>query len=110
MEVIQHQGIAKRELVQTFSFWKDHRRLLDALSRSNLSGILVERASAFALREGYMPQRFKLYEPQVQELALSFSVCGLISMILVWHKQGFLLSPQEVANLASHLLQNPLLP
>ena len=110
IEVIQRQGMAKEELQRTFIFWKENRNLLDALNRSNLSGILVERASAFALREGYMPQRFKLYDPQVQELALSFSVCGLISMILVWHKQGFALSPQEVAKLAGSLLQNPLLP
>lgn len=110
IEVIRYHGIAKEELQRTFSFWKENRNLLDALNRSNLSGILVERASAFALREGYMPQQFKLYDPQVQELALSFSVCGLLSMILVWHKQGFALSPQEVAKLAGSLLQNPLLP
>lgn len=110
IESIQHKGMALEELTQTFCFWKNNRRLLDALSRSNISGILLERASAFALREGYMPQRFKLYEPQVQELALSFSVCGLMSMILVWHKQDFLLSPQEVSRLAGSLLQNPLIP
>ena len=110
IEVIQHQGMAKEELQRTFVFWKENRNLLDALSRSNLSGILAERATAFALREGYMPQLFKLLETQTQELALAFSVCGLISMILVWHKQGFALSPQEVARLAGSLLQNPLLP
>lgn len=109
-EKLQHRGSAKNELEQTFAFWRGQKQLLDALARSSLGGILVERATEFTLREGYMPRHFKRLQPEVQSLAMSFSVCGLMSMILRWHKQGFLLSPAEMSALAITLLATPLIP
>ncbi len=109
-EKLQKRGAAKGELELTFAFWRDKKDLLDALDRSSLGGILVERATAFTLREGYMPRHFKQLQPEVQSLAMSFSVCGLMSMILRWHKQGFVLSTAEMSNLAITLLGRPLIP
>lgn len=109
-EKLQKRGMAKGELELTFEFWKSKKDLLDALKRSSLGGILVERATEFTLREGYMPRKFKKLQPEVQGLAMSFSVCGLMSMILRWHSQGFLLSPAEMSGLAITLLGHPLIP
>ena len=98
-----------RELEQFFLFWIRQKPLLDALQRSGLSGILVERANSFALREGYLPKQFKAVPAQVQSLAMAFAVCGLLSMVLRWHHEGFVLTPEEMTKLAVNLLTKPLI-
>jgi len=40
---------------------------------------------------------------------MAFSVCGLMSMILQWHHQGFPVSPAEMTKLAVNILTTPLL-
>jgi AcrR family transcriptional regulator len=103
------RGTAVGDLDLYFVFWYENKRLLDALKRSSLSGILVERATNFAMQEGHFPQQFKRFRPEIQGLAMAFSVCGLMSMILQWHRQGFSISPDEMTQLAVDLLTAPLL-
>ena len=103
------RGHAVGDLDLFFAYWYDNKTLLDALQRSGLSGILVERANAFAIQEGHLPQKFKSVPPQMQGIALSFAVCGLMSMTLNWHRQGFIISPDEMTRLAINMLTTPLL-
>ena len=103
------RGSAVGDLDLFFAFWYENKPLLDALQRSSLSGILVERATSFALRERSFPQNLKSIPAEVQGIALSFAVCGLMSMTLEWHRQGFLLSPDEMTTLAFKMLTIPLL-
>jgi AcrR family transcriptional regulator len=103
------RGTAVGDLDLYFVFWYENKSLLDALKRSSLSGILVERATNFAMQEGHFPQQFKRFRPESQGLAMAFSVCGLMSMILQWHRQGFSVSPDEMTQLAVDLLTAPLL-
>lgn len=107
-EAGKKSGTIADELERTFDYWKKNSPLLDALAHSSLSGILVERANSFALREGHMPRQFKRYEPQVRDLALSFFISGVVSMVLRWHQQGFLLTPKELTALSLTLLSAPL--
>ena len=44
------------DLGRYFQFWYNNRLLLTALARSNLNGILIERATSFALQERMMPR------------------------------------------------------
>ena len=104
------RGTAIGDLDLYFLFWYENRALLDALHRSALSGILVERATNFALQEGHLPRQFKNLAPNIQSLAMAFSVCGLMSMILHWHRSGFQVSPEEMTKLAMGILTAPLLP
>jgi AcrR family transcriptional regulator len=104
------RGTAPGDLDLYFYFWYEHRALLDALHRSGLSGILVERANRFALQEGHLPRHFKKMPPQIRELAIAFAVCGLMSMILQWHRGGFAIPPAEMTRLAQGILTAPLLP
>ena len=39
----------ERELQQFFLFWVEHKPLLDALAKSGMSGILVERAMGYSV-------------------------------------------------------------
>lgn len=100
---------APGDLDHFFSFWYAHAALLDALERSSLSGILVERATSFALREKMMPRYMLNWDPGYQSIALSFAICGLLSMIIQWHHQKFPYTPQEMTQLATTMLTKPLL-
>ena len=102
-------GTALGDLDLFFHFWHGRKPLLDALQRSGKSGILVERVNDFALREGMMPRQFKDMPDQVKEIAMAFVLCGLMSMILQWHRTGFALSPKEMSRLATAMLTKPLL-
>ena len=104
------RGTAIGDLDLYFLFWYEKRELLDALHRSGLSGILAERATNFALQEGHMPRQFKKMRPDIQTLAMAFSITGLMAMILQWHRSGFRVSPDEMTKLATEILTAPLLP
>lgn len=103
------RGTAIGDLDLFFAFWYENKAFLDALERSRLSGILVERANSFALREGHLPRRFQSVSSNIQGLALAFAVYGLMSMMLHWHRQGFPISAEEMTRLAVHMLTTPLL-
>ena len=102
-------GTAMGDLDRFFVFWYEKRELLDALQRSGLSGILVERATELARRERMMPDRMKKWTAHHQELALSFALCGLMSMILQWHHQGYPITPAEMTGIAASMLTKPLI-
>lgn len=99
------------DMERFFRFWMHQKPLLDALHRSGISGLLIERAVSYALSAAVLPQRFLLGESrEVQEQVTMFAVCGLMSMVITWHRDGFC---QSIANMASHavrLLSKPLFP
>ena len=103
------RGTGLDELKLFFQFWYENRGFLDALQRSGLSGILVERATNFSLIEGYMPQKFRAIPQHLRETAMSFAVCGLMAMMFTWHRQGYRTTVEELTNQAVELLTTPLL-
>lgn len=102
-------GTAMGDLEDFFRFWYEHKDLLDALKRSGLSGILVERTTALAQRERLMPSRIQSWTVSQQELAMAFVLCGLMSMILQWHEKGYPVPPEEMSRVAAAMLTNPLI-
>jgi len=91
-----------------FRFWISQEELLDALARSGISGILVERS----IRNSQEAQLFDTPEESREYVnqATAFIVCGLMSMVLQWHRSGYEKSVEEMAALAKNLLGNPLVP
>lgn len=105
--------VAKRtyqlDLERFFRFWKERRALLDALARSGISGTLVMRSIDHAMSDVGMPLRFLPQQERLaKEHATMFGVCGLMSMVLNWHNNGFLLSETQMASIAVELLTKPL--
>jgi len=97
------------DLERFFRFWKLQRGLLDALSRSGISGTLVLRSIAHAVSDVGMPVRFLPQQERLaKEHATMFGVCGLMSMVLNWHNNGFILSETQMASIAVELLTKPL--
>lgn len=101
----------QRELEQFFLFWLEKRELLEVLHTSGLSGIMVERATNFALSDTVMPRRFLPEDTeQMQKHITMFGVCGLLSLVFMWQHEGFALSHGELATIAVRLIGKPLFP
>lgn len=98
------------DLERFFTFWYERKALLDALQRSSLAGILVERATALARDEQLMATYMSNWDQFLQSIAISFAVCGLMSMVFQWYLEGFQIPPQEMAKAATTLLTRPLVP
>ena len=97
------------DLERFFRFWKERKNLLDALARSGISGTLVLRSIDHALSDVGMPVRFLSHQERItREHATMFGVCGLMSMVLNWHLNGFALSESQMAAIAVELLTKPL--
>lgn len=103
-------GTAIGDLERYFVYWYEHRDLLDALERSRLSGMLVERSTNHALHERLMPRYLKGMAAEEQTLALTFAVCGLLAMVIQWHHAGYKHTPAMMARVATMMLTRPLIP
>ena len=98
------------DLERFFLFWKNHRKLINALQHSNLSGMLVERAVNLAKQEQLMPGYVRAWEDTLQDVAMSFVVCGLLSMVMQWHNEGYRIPTEQMAKAAVTMLSRPLIP
>lgn len=106
-----HARSVQRDLESFFEFWVLHRKLLDALARSGMSGILIERAISYALSDDVMPTRFLPGDTKMmQQKITTFAVCGLMSMVLTWHHDNYVQPAREMAVIAARLLSQPLFP
>ena len=100
----------RMELEALFRFWKEQKKLMDALRRSGLSSILIERAIRNGLDvSGRNPDRAGEYLLTAGEHAAIFASCGLMSMIVQWHHSGYALSVAQMASIAAGILTRPLL-
>ena len=103
-------GNIHKELRSFFEFWQQHRQLLDALERSSLSGVLVQRAISQAQNEYALPrEQTRRDSRRLQSHAITFCICGIMSMVTRWHRSGYAESDQEMANIATILLTRPLI-
>lgn len=103
-------GTPVGDLERFFHFWQKRKSLIDAMLRSNLSGMLVERAVSLAKQEELMPGYVKDWENMMQNIAMSFVVCGLMSMVIQWHREGYRISAEKMAQAAVAMLSRPLIP
>ena len=103
-------GTPTGDLERFFKFWKDRKQLLDAVKYSSLGGILVERAVSLAKQEELMPGYVKAWEENMKDVAMSFVVCGLMSMVIQWHSEGYQIPTDQMAKTAKTMLSRPLIP
>lgn len=104
------KGGFQDSLEQYFQFWYHQKPLLDALERSGLSGVLIERSIARALESSEKAGMF--LAPELRDLrdqSTMFGICGLMSMVLNWHHSRYPHSVSHMAKLATQLLTQPLL-
>lgn len=93
---------------QVFVYWTEHQELLNALKKSNLSGLLIQRALDFSRNIDTIPRFMLITDRRLREYGTMFMVCGLMTMIVQWHDDGFSKSTSEMAELTMQLLTQPL--
>ena len=103
------QNSAIAELERFFWFWHEKKTFMDALQRSGLSGMLVERSTSHAIQERMIPRFLNGLSSNVQGLAMTFCVSGLLAMVIQWHHGGYQESVEEMAKIASMMLMRPLI-
>lgn len=103
-------GSPIEDLERFFSFWKNRKDLIEAMQRSNLAGMLVERSVNLVKKEQLMPSYAQAWEDTMKDIAMSFAVCGLLSMVLQWHREGYRIPTEKMAEAAVTMLSRPLIP
>lgn len=104
-------GAAQEEMERLFAYWYHKKDLLDALAKSGLSGVLVQRAIGHSILETMRDRRFLPPEEQhAQEYITLFVVSGLMSMVIQWHHDGYLQKPNQMAQIAIRLVSQPMVP
>jgi len=98
------------DLERFFLFWYQHRQLLEALMRSRLSGMLVERSTDHAIHERMMPSYLMKEDTKSQRMALTFAISGLLAMVMQWHAYNYKETPAQMAQVATMMLTQPLVP
>lgn len=94
-----------------FAYWKFRKPLLDALDRSSLSGVLIQRAVEQSMVEAINARRFlSVDEKYAQEYSTLFAVSGFMSMVIQWHHDGYPQNARQMAQIARRLVTEPLAP
>lgn len=101
----------QEEMEQLFAYWLHKKKLLDALAKSGLSGVLVNRAIGHSVFESMSRRRFlPAEEQQAQEYIVLFAVSGFMSMVIQWHHEGYPQTVQQMAQIAIRLVSRPMAP
>ena len=72
--------------------------------------MLVERAVSLAKQEELMPGYVHAWEDTLKDVAMGFVVCGLMSMVLQWHREEYRIPTEQMAKAAVTMLSRPLIP
>lgn len=96
-------------LERFFIYWKERKKLLDALARNDLSALLIQRAIIRASEEDIITTKLmSLHMGLKREYVVMFLVSGLLSLVLQWHHEGFADPPRQMAATAAHLITRPM--
>ena len=98
----------QKYMEQVFSYWIWNRRLLSALSRSGLSGVLVQRAVEYTKKMNRLPMLLTNMDSHMREYGNIFAVCGIMTIIVQWHQDGYVPDAKQMANMALQLFREPL--
>lgn len=95
-------------MAEVFLYWVECKPLLDALEKSDLSGILIQRALEYSKEIDTLPRFMQISDRRLREYGTMFTVCGLMTMIVQWHRDGFSKSVEEMGQLSMELFSKPL--
>ena len=100
-----------RDLETYFLFWLEKKPFLDALAKNGINGMLFERSLRYVSTETVLPSRLLDGEAQrMRQHVISFTICGLMTMMLQWYADGYKETPAEMAAIAARLITMPLFP
>ena len=88
-----------------FRYWKEQHRLLDALTRNNLSLVLAERMLRYIIQEEREFQQLHSFSSPDQHERNLFYIGGVMSLMLEWHRTGFQKSALQMAKTLTDLIK-----
>lgn len=100
--------LSKAHLVWFYEYWKSQRKLLDALTRSGLSSQLAERALFLSVDSQMFDIEVRRMPKSFAQIAETFVIAGLMSLVLQWYLDGFRESAADMAEMTRMLLTRPL--
>lgn len=99
---------AQNYMEEVFRYWIRCKPLLDALERSGLSGILIQRAISYSRELDTLPRFMIISDRQLRNYGTMYAVVGLMSMLVQWHHDGFQPGVEQMAGLVIRLMSEPL--
>lgn len=97
----QHEG--------WLTFWRDHRDLLEVISRDRLDHLLVQRLAEYTRKEdAHALRRLSTKEMPRDEDVLHFYLSGQVALLLKWSSEGFTRSLEEMVDKVMPLIHEPL--
>lgn len=100
-----------RELEEYFKFWYEKRDFLDAIDRSGLIGVLIDRTINFPVEDRVFMSKFLPNEDDIaRDKVFKFAFSGLVYTMITWYRDGFAESTRDMAKLACRMLCEPLFP
>jgi AcrR family transcriptional regulator len=89
-------------------YWINCKPLLDALEKSAMSGVLIQRAIVHATDLDSYPHFLRAADKRLQEYGSLFATCGIVTMMVQWHRDGYSQSVEQMGQLMVRLLSQPL--
>lgn len=87
-----------------FLYWKDNALLLDAVARQSMGQLLTERMlNHITQEEREFRYLFGEQAPESAERSI-FYICGVMGLVLTWHRNAFDKSPAQMASILSDMI------
>ena len=95
--------------LRPFLYWKEQKKLLDALRDNRMNGLLLERMIESVMSEGYDVRYWlKSQGWENEKDIVVFCLTGFMGLTYRWYYSGFQESPEEMAALLERLMTTPL--
>ena len=91
-----------------FAFWKEQKKLLDALSRYSITSFLMDRAAGFILRENRDLAHGLGADLANGKEILMFNLSAIFSLVISWYASGYQKSVDEMSALLLDLMTTPM--
>ncbi len=91
-----------------FAYWKEQKRILDALSKQGCTSLLMDRAAAFILREDNDLVHVLGADQENGMEILLFNLSAIFSLVITWYASGYKKSVDEMADLLMELMTTPM--
>lgn len=95
------------EPMNLFAYWRAHKQLLDILSQTGKTALLLDRTILHIMNEQReVKKHFGVDGHPYAEEVLLFYISGMMSLVVNWYKSGFAHSEAQMAQLMNELLYN----
>ena len=107
---LKHQDSYRKGIAYFLQYWLEQKPLLDALQKNGLERRLLERCRNHSIQwymDAFHGPLLENEESRAQ--IILFSVNGLFSVILDWHRKGYSQSIEQMVSVIERLMLKPLI-